>query len=238
MKRWTRRWARRMATAASLAVLATGLAACGDDEPTVPSADDVGVLDPAEALVAARAAMLELTDVTYRGRTLVASQAVRLKGVGELIVTDDGRCQSTFTHEQQGRLVSRAIGDTTYVFADAAMMRRALRYDPAKVAELKGKWQSTSRQQGRDCDLTELLPDAADDDSFEDVGTGEVEGVPVRRLTGTTPDGELTVSIATDGAPLVMEVSSDDGASTLTLVAHDSGVRIEAPPEKDVLPAS
>ncbi|KRB78396.1 hypothetical protein ASE01_03735 [Nocardioides sp. Root190] len=232
------RWTGRCVTAAVVAVLATGVTACGEDEPEAPSTSEVADLDPTQALVAARAAMLELDDVTYRGRTLVASQAVRLKGVGELIVTSDDRCQSSFTHERQGRLISRAIGETTYVFADAALMRRALRYDPAKVAELKGKWQSTSRMQGRDCDLSELLPDAAEYDSFEDAGTGEVEGVPVRTLTGTTAAGELTVSIATDGEPLVMEVSSDNGESTLTLVEHDSGVRIEAPPAKDVLPAS
>lgn len=226
---------------AALLVLATGaagVAGCGSDEPAAPSTNEVADLEPADALATAQAAMLALDDVTYRGRTLVASQGVRLKGVGELIVTSDDRCQSSFTHASQGKLVSRAIGTTTYVYADVALMRRTLRYDPDKVAELKGKWQSTPRLQARDCDLTELLPDEADHDSFEDAGTGEVEGVPVRRLTGANADGPLTVSIATEGEPLVMEVSTGDGQSTLTLVAHDSGVRIEAPPEDDVIGAS
>lgn len=228
----------RRAFAALLVVLGSGLTACGSDEPGAPSTNEVADLEPADALAAARAAMLELDDVTYRGRTLVASQRVRLKGVGELIVTSDDRCQSTFTHVSQGKLVSRAIGTTTYVYADAALMRRTLRYDPERIAELKGKWQSTPRLQARDCDLTELLPDEADHDSFEDAGTGEVEGVPVRRLAGANADGPITVSIATEGEPLVMEVSTADGQSTLVLVAHDSGVRIEAPPEDDVIGAS
>lgn len=228
----------RGAAAALVVVLGTGVAGCGDDEPAPSSTNEIAALSPADALAAARAAMLELDDVTYRGRTLIASQLVRLKGVGELVVTSDDRCQSTFTHATQGKLVSRAIGTTTYVYADAALMRRTLRYDPDRIAELKGKWQSTPRLQARDCDLTELLPDEADHDSFEDAGTGEVEGVAVRHLAGEDADGPLTVSIATEGVPLVMEVSTADGQSTLTLVAHDSGVTIEAPPEEDVVGAS
>lgn len=216
-------------------VLALTAAGCGGD-PAPPASGTAG-LEPAEALRAARAAMRELQDVTYRGTTTVNGGAGPLAGTGELVVTDDGTCQSSFESSARGSLVTRTVGTTVYVFADVAMMRGPLGYDGEQVARLRGRWQAAARPSSRACDLAELLPDEARFETFEDAGTGEVGGVAVRRLAGEDDDGSaMTVALARDGAPLVLAVATERaGASSFTLVAHDSGAEVLAPPAARVV---
>lgn len=216
--------------------LATG---CGGGEPE-PAPSGIDGLAPAEALRAAHETMRALQDVTYRGSTTVNGPAGPLAGTGELVVTADGTCQSSFEHAERGSLVTRTVGNTVYVFADVPMMRGPLRYDAEKVARLRGRWQAAPRPSSRACDLAELLPDEARFDAFEDDGTGEVRGVAVRRFTGADDDGSpMTVSIAADGPPLLLAVTTDQGgASTLELVAHDSGAEVAAPPDQRVVNTS
>ncbi|KRC53162.1 MULTISPECIES: hypothetical protein [unclassified Nocardioides] len=217
-----------------------GLTGCGSDEPTGTPVNDVADAKPADALEAARKAMLDLDDVTYRGTVTLAGQSGALKGSAVYTATDDDSCQTTFTNKRQGRLVSRTVGGTTYVRADVAMMRAVLQYDAARAASLKGKWMAAPRLGARECDLADLVPDAGQYDTFEDAGTGEVGGVPVRRFTGKDADGSpSTVSIATEGAPLVLQVrTGPEGASTLTLAERNAGVELPKPPKDKTVNAS
>lgn len=227
---------RRTALAALVLALAT---ACGGDPAPEPGTGIAGS-EPAEALQAAHDAMRALQDVTYRGTTTVNGPAGPLAGTGELVVTDDGTCQSSFEHAERGSLVTRTVGNTVYVFADVPMMRGPLRYDAEKVALLRGKWQAAPRPSSRSCDLAELLPEDSRFEGFEDAGTGQVRGAAVRRFTGTDDDGSaMTVSIATDGPPLLLAVeTARGGTSSFELVAHDSGARIAAPPDQRIVNAS
>ena len=216
-----------------------GLAGCGGEDPQEPGKAIAGK-DPDEVLAASVEAMLGLQDVTYRGTTSVTGQSGQLRGTGELVVTADGTCQSSFRSRHRGRLVTRTVGNTVYVFADAAMMRGPLQYDADKVRSLTGRWQAAPRPSSHECDLAELLPDEDRFGDFEDAGTGEVDGVAVRKLTGQDDDGSpMTVSIATDGAPLLLAVETRRGGqSSFTLVEHDSGVELVAPPDGKVVPTS
>lgn len=229
-------------TAAGLAAVVlgvAGLSGCGDDADDAPASAIAGK-DPDEVLAASAEAMLALQDVTYRGTTTVTGQAGKLRGSGELVVTADGTCQSTFRNKRRGRLVTRTVGNTVFVFADVAMMRGPLQYDADRVRTLTGKWQEAPRPSSHQCDLAELLPDEERFESFEDAGTGDVEGAAVRRLTGQDDDGSpMTVSIAAEGAPLLLAVETRRGGeSSFTLVAHDSGVELVAPPEGKVVNTS
>lgn len=226
---------RRTALAVLVLALATG---CGGDP--APAASDVDAMEPADALRATHDAMRALDDVTYRGTTTVTGPAGPLAGTGELVVTDDGTCQSSFAHADRGSLVTRTVGNTVYVYADVAMMRGPLRYDAEKVARLRGKWQAAPRPSSRSCDLAELLPDEARFEDFEADGTGEVRGAAVRRLTGEDDDGSaMTVSIATQGPPLLLAVETErGGSSSFELVAHDSGAKVSAPPDERVVNTS
>lgn len=233
---------RPVALAAGLFALTSlvTLAGCGDDDPTDGVVNDVADATPEDALDAARKAMLELDDVTYRGTVTLAGQSGALKGSAVYTATDDDSCQTTFTNKRHGRLVSRTVGGTTYVRADVAMMRAVLQYDTARAASLKGRWMAAPRLGARECDLADLVPDAGQYDTFEDAGTGEVGGVPVRRFTGKDADGSpSTVSIATEGAPLVLEVTTGpEGASTLTLAEKNAGVELPKPPKDKTVNAS
>lgn len=237
MKVWTSRY---VATAALGVIALGGLAACSDDEPAGSTTNGVADMDPAKALEAAHAATRELDDVTYRGSTTVTGPSGALRGTGELVVTADDRCQSTFQHKGKGKLITRTVGTRIFVYADVAMMRGPLAYDNDKVASLKGKWQATPRPSSRACDLAELLPGPGKFSTFEDAGTGDVDGTPVRLFTGQDDDASvMTVAIATEGEPLVLTVeTSRGGQSRFTLVEHDSGVAIEEPPEAKVVNAS
>lgn len=229
-------------TAAGLAAVVLGLAGvtgCGGDDPDQPGSAVAGK-DPDEVLAASAEAMLALDDATFRGSTTVTGQSGQLRGTGELVVTADGTCQSTFRSKRRGRLVTRTVGNTVFVFADAAMMRGPLQYDAEKVRSLTGRWQAAPRPSSHRCDLAELLPDEDRFDTFEDAGTGEVDGVPVRRLAGQDDDGSpMTVSVATEGAPLLLAVETQRGGqSSFTLAAHDSGVALAAPPDSRVVHTS
>jgi hypothetical protein len=229
-------------TAAGLAVVVltlAGVSGCGGDDPDEPGSPIAGK-DPDEVLAASVEAMLALEDATYRGTTTVTSQSGQLRGTGELVVTADGTCQSTFRSKRRGRLVTRTVGNTVFVFADAAMMRGPLQYDADKVRSLTGKWQAAPRPSSHQCDLAELLPDEDRFGGFEDAGTGEVDGAAVRTLSGEDDDGSpMTVSIAAQGAPLLLAVETRRGGqSSFTLVAHDSGVELVAPPDGKVVNTS
>lgn len=229
-------------TAAHLAVvvLALGLTGCGGDDPEPTPGSAIAGKDPDEVLAASVEAMLALEDVTYRGTTTVTGQSGQLRGRGELVVTADGTCQSTFRSKDRGRLVTRTVGNTVFVSADAAMMRGPLQYDADKVRSLTGKWQAAPRPSSHQCDLAELLPDEDRFGDFEGAGTGDVDGAPVRRLTGQDDDGSpMTVSIAAEGAPLLLAVETRRGGrSSFRLVAHDSGVDLVAPPDGKVVHTS
>lgn len=216
-----------------------GLAGCGDDPDDEPG-DPIAGKDPDEVLAASVEAMLALQDATYRGTTTVTGQSGRLRGNGELVVTAEGTCQSTFRSRRSGRLVTRTVGNTVYVFADVAMMRGPLQYDADRVRTLTGRWQQAPRPSSHQCDLAELLPDEERFETFEDAGTGDVDGVPVRELTGQDDDGSpMTVSIASEGAPLLLAVETRRGGrSSFTLVAHDSSVELVAPPDDEVVNTS
>lgn len=225
-------WMRDTGTALAV-VLALGLAGCGDDEPTGPQPNAAATAEPAAALEVAAKALEGLDDVTFRGTTVVTGETGVLKGTGELVVRSDDSCQSTFTSKKQGRLITRTVGKQVYVFADPGIMRGPLAYDAAKVASLRGKWQVAARPADRKCELAELLPEPDRYASFTDAGTGDIDGTPVRRFTGEDDDGSpMTVAIATEGEPLPLEISTErGGASTFSLVDHDSGVAIKAPPK-------
>lgn len=230
-------------TAAGLAVVVLGLAGltgCGGDDPEETPGSAIAGKDPDEVLAAAAEAMLELQDATFRGTTTVTGQSGQLRGTGELVVTADGTCQSTFHSLHRGRLVTRTVGNTVFVFADAAMMRGPLQYDAEKVRSLTGRWQAAPRPSSHQCDLAELLPDEDRFGDFEDAGTGEVDGAAVRTLTGPDDDGSpMTVSIAAEGAPLLLAVETQRGGqSRFTLVEHDSGVELAAPPDGKVVNTS
>lgn len=226
---------RRTALGALVLVLATG---CGGDP--APEASGIDGMEPAQALRATHDAMRDLADVTYRGTTTVTGPAGPLAGTGELVVTDDGTCQSSFAHADRGSLVTRTVGNSVYVYADVAMMRGPLRYDAEKVARLRGRWQAAPRPSSRSCDLAELLPDDARYEDFEAAGTGEVRGAAVRRFTGTDEDGSaMTVSVATQGPPLLLAVETErGGTSSFELVAHDSGAKVAAPPDERIVNVS
>ncbi len=229
-------------TAAGLAIVVLGLAGlsgCGDDPDDEPGGAIAGK-DPDEVLAASVEAMLALQDVTYRGTTTVTGQSGQLRGTGELVVTAEGTCQSTFHSLRRGRLVTRTVGNTVFVFADVAMMRGPLQYDADRVRTLTGKWQEAPRPSSHQCDLAELLPDEERFETFEDAGTGDVEGTEVRRLTGEDDDGSpMTVSIASEGAPLLLAVETRRGGqSSFTLVARDSDVELVAPPDGKVVNTS
>lgn len=229
-------------TAAGLAAVVlglAGLAACGGDDPEEPGSPLAGK-DPDEVLAASVEAMLALDDATFRGTTTVTSQSGQLRGRGELVVTADGTCQSTFRSKRRGRLVTRTVDNTVFVFADAAMMRGPLQYDAEKVRSLTGRWQAAPRPSSHRCDLAELLPDEDRFGDFEDAGTGLVGGAEVRHLTGSDDDGSpMTVSIAADGEPLLLAVETErGGTSRFVLVGHDSGVELVAPPDSKVVTTS
>lgn len=226
--------------AAGLAAVVLGLAGlsgCGGDDQAEPGSPIDGK-DPEGVLAASVEAMLALDDVTFRGTTAVTGQSGQLRGRGELVVTADGTCQSTFQSSRRGRLVTRTVGNTVYVLADAAMMRGPLQYDAEKVRSLTGKWQAAPRPSSHRCDLAELLPDEDRFDDFEDAGTGDVAGAPVRRLTGPDDDGSpMTLSIAAEGPPLLLAVETQRGGeSRFTLAEHDSGVELVEPPDGKVVP--
>lgn len=223
----------RIAGTAMAVVLALGSAGCGDDEPAGPKSNGVREMEPAAALEAATKALAGLDDVTFGGTTTVTGKTGVLKGTGELVVRSDDTCQSTFRSKKLGRLVTRTVGKRVYVFADPGIMRGPLAYDAAKVASLKGRWQVAARPADRTCDLAELLPKPDRYATFEDAGTAELDGTPVRRFSGEDDDGSpMTVAIATEGDPLPLEISTKrGGASRFTLVARDSDVAIKAPPK-------
>ncbi|HWJ09546.1 MAG TPA: hypothetical protein VNS46_09245 [Nocardioides sp.] len=229
---------RRAAAVLAAGALAGALAGCGDGSGS--SGDAVAPRTPEELLAASSEAMLALQDVTYRGTTTVTAQSGPLRGAGELVVTADGTCQSTFRSRRRGELVTRTVGNTVFVFADAAMMRGPLQYDDDKVGSLTGRWQQAPRPSSHRCDLAELLPDEKRFGSFEDAGTGDVDGAPVRKLSGQDDDGSpMTVSIAAEGDPLLLAVETRRGGeSSFVLVAHDSGVALVAPPEGKVVNTS
>ncbi|NYI44585.1 hypothetical protein BJ993_001665 [Nocardioides aromaticivorans] len=233
------RTSRTAAGLAAVVLTLAGVSGCGGDDPEGPGSAIAGK-EPEEVLAASLEAMQALEDVTYRGTTTVTSQAGRLRGTGELVVTADGTCQSTFHSSRRGRLVTRTVGNTVYVFADAAMMRGPLQYDADKVRSLTGRWQAAPRPSSHQCDLAELLPEEDRFAGFEDAGTGEVDGAPVRTLTGKDDDGSpMTVSIAAEGAPLLLAVETRRGGrSSFTLAEHDSGVELVAPPDGKVVSTS
>lgn len=233
------RTSRTAAGLAAVVLTLAGLSGCGGDDQAEPGSPIAGK-DPGEVLAASVEAMLALDDATFRGTTTVTSQSGQLRGRGELVVTADGTCQSTFRSRGRGRLVTRTVGATVFVSADAAMMRGPLQYDAGKVRSLTGKWQSAPRPSSHQCDLAELLPDEDRFGDFEDAGAGEVDGVPVRKLTGPDDDGSpMTVSIAAEGAPLLLAVETQRGGqSSFTLVAHDSGVELVEPPDGKVVNTS
>ncbi|MCX6398908.1 MAG: hypothetical protein NTX33_03115 [Propionibacteriales bacterium] len=224
---------KRAAGAVLAVVLALGLAGCGDDEPTGPKSNGVQEMEPVQALEAATKALEGLDDVTFRGTTSVTGETGVLKGAGELVVRSDDSCQSTFTSKKRGRLITRTVGKQVYVFADPGIMRGPLAYDAAKVASLRGKWQVAARPADRRCNLAELLPEPDRYATFEDAGTGDIDGTPVRLVSGEDDDGSpMTVAIATEGTAFPLEITTErGGASTFSLVAHDSGVAIDAPPK-------
>jgi hypothetical protein len=229
---------RKAAVTLAAAVLGiSALAGCGDGSDT---SGPVTARTPEELLAASAEAMLALDDVTYRGTTTVTAQSGQLRGTGELVVTADGTCQSTFRSRRRGELITRTVGNTVFVFADVAMMRGPLQYDADKVGSLTGRWQQAPRPSSHQCDLAELLPDEKRFPTFEDAGTGEVDGAPVRTLAGQDDDGSpMTVSIAAEGAPLLLAVETRRGGeSSFTLVEHDSGVRLVAPPDDKVVNTS
>lgn len=228
-----------MAGAAVVVLGLGGLTGCGGDDPAEPGSPIAGK-DPDEVLAASVEAMLELDDATFRGTTTVTGQSGQLRGTGELVVTADGTCQSTFRSKRRGRLVTRTVGNTVYVFADAAMMRGPLQYDEEKVRSLTGRWQAAPRPSSHQCDLAELLPDEERFEDFDDAGTGLVGGAEVRHLTGEDDDGSpMTVSVAAEGAPLLLAVETQRGGqSRFTLVAHDTGVELVAPPDGKVVNTS
>lgn len=226
--------------AVSVVLGVSGLAGCGGDEPAELPGGALAGKAPDEVLAASVEAMLELEDVTYRGTTTVTGQSGQLRGTGELVVTADGTCQSTFRSKRRGTLVTRTVGNTVFVFADVAMMRGPLQYDADKVRTLTGKWQEAPRPSSHQCDLAELLPDEERFETFQDAGTGDIDGAAVYELTGQDDDGSpMTVSIAAQGDPLLLAVETRRGGeSSFTLVEHDSGVELVEPPDNKVVNTS
>ncbi|WP_307853839.1 hypothetical protein [Streptomyces tagetis] len=198
---------------------------CGSGDPARdPSARDL--LDRANAAMRRLDSVrIEYTTTTERGGTITSRQVTDLSG----------RCVTTITWSQGGRLEQIRIGETDYVRPDRAYLQR-WKKDGSATAEQR-LWVRTPVTEAS---AAEGLGDCPREfRSFGTVTKGEttrVGGRAARELhvvDGEPGAGTYVFSVATEGTPYVLKVVYRDDVYDTTTTFGDFDASLDIRPPKD-----
>lgn len=226
---------RSLGAAALVLALSGSLAACGEDEADdEKTSNGIADMSPAEALTEADVTMSGLDDVTFTG-------FITLPGAGKgrtdvtRVITSGGSCRLELDAGSRGTATVVAVDSVNYVtftgdLGDVLIGRASSGIGPGKWARL-----ARTESQKVECLPSEQVPGERYLSTFKAGESGEVDGTAAKSFVGRGPDGKVTLWIATEGDPLLLQLAgrNQQGPYSWTTSGVDEGSSVTEPPQKD-----
>lgn len=237
---------RRMLWLCAALLLLPLLAACGSSDrngwtSVGGESNGIALMSSGDALRAARRAMTDLSDATYRGTASLSSDSGTAQWKFRLVSGAGGACEYRLRRGASAMTLRRVDG-TLYQTATPRMMRKQWNYPAELVELLRDAWVALPEDSGLRlpvCGLASLAPGPHGRGDFTATGYRQVRGEWARRFTGQGSSGFAPwLTTATQGEPRVLSLSGRLWARDsyrLRLVEADSGVELAAPPPSKLI---
>ncbi len=241
----------RLVVGAAVAALAL-LAGCSDDSGSEPDADESSAsespseedftgLSGKEISDISKADMLELQSVAYDGELVSNGAPLGL----DVQASADGSCTGTL--DLNGGIVELLAADGgAWYRPDEAFWRANAGQDADQIINAVGdKWVvDTQGDFSQFCDLNGFLTSIFEDDgsesTYEVVGTEELDGEEIVKVTNTDADGSATGYVLVEGEHYLVKIERTEGDNPgeLNFSAFDEDVTAEAPAEDEQIDLS
>ena len=224
-------------------VVAAVLAGCGDSDkgedvesgPAPAKSNGIAEMPPAKIVRTGLEANRAAKDLVDSGQ-LSYYFPVGVRAFEATITATARDCVEELASDRLGKLTTRVVKGTVYSRGSAKAMSEVLELPVSYVELIGNRWLIGDRDDLPACSREGLINDDLDITSCQPGGDDEVEGTPTVVARCMKSGIELRIHVATTGEPLIMRMEElGPSGDSLTLVDANSGVRITAPPKRDVI---
>jgi hypothetical protein len=228
-------WPARALTVVALGALAAG---CGGHDTGAGGGDSFAKGPPVDIADTAKADMKKLDSVTYSGKITSGTESISL----DIQASSEGDCTGTIGLGAGTAQVVAENGVTWFRPDKTFWREQAPDQADAIIQTVGDKWVVDSNKEfARFCDLDQFFDQVftSDDDAskYKTVGTGEVDGKQVVKVTNTGAKGASTGYILVDDPHYLVEVERTDGdePGKIEFSDFDKPFTVQAPAADQVI---